>query len=97
MSKKWRERWIGYDGINERPEWVTTIKPSGISGGGSNRSFKVIEIGALEEARTEIAAYREVLEQINKEELNNQRPGGGYSRSATLSYEILKKYNKEKD
>jgi len=30
------------------------------------------------------------LKQINKEELNNQRPGGGHSISATLSYEALK-------
>jgi len=30
------------------------------------------------------------LKQINQEELNNQRPGGGHSRSATLSYEALK-------
>jgi hypothetical protein len=30
------------------------------------------------------------LKQINQEELNSQRPGGGHSRSATLSYEALK-------
>lgn len=31
------------------------------------------------------------LEQINQEELSSQRPGGGYSKSASISYEDLKK------
>lgn len=30
------------------------------------------------------------LEEINKEELNSQRPGGGYSRSAKISYNAFK-------
>jgi hypothetical protein len=31
------------------------------------------------------------LEQINQEELNSQRPGGGYSKSAKISYDALEK------
>lgn len=30
------------------------------------------------------------LKEINRQELNAQRPGGGHSRSATISYEALK-------
>lgn len=33
--------------------------------------------------------YKKALQEINKEELNSQRPGGGYSKSATISYEAL--------
>lgn len=36
----------------------------------------------------------EALKKINREELNSQRPGGGYSRSATLSYEALASHKK---
>jgi hypothetical protein len=31
------------------------------------------------------------LEEINREEIRSQRPGGGHSRSATISYEALEK------
>ena len=34
----------------------------------------------------------EALEKINREELNSQRPGGGYSNSAKISYEALKEF-----
>lgn len=49
------------------------------------------------ELETQVRDYQKALEQINKEELNAQRPGGSYSRAATLSYEILKKYGKSNE
>ena len=36
---------------------------------------------------------RHVMKAINDEELNSQRPGGTYSKSARLSYEALTKLN----
>lgn len=44
----------------------------------------------LAELRSEIKRLKEALVQINQEELNNQRPGGGYSKSARISYNALK-------
>lgn len=77
--------------------WSAQVKLSGRLETGTNmfmglECVELVEIGALEEAKAEATAYRKVLEQINREELNAQRPGGSYSRAATLSYEILKKY-----
>lgn len=37
-----------------------------------------------------------IIEQINKEEINSMRPGGYYSKSAILSYEALKLYDRIK-
>lgn len=37
----------------------------------------------------------DALQLINKEELGSQRPGGGYSRSATLSYEAIDMFRKK--
>lgn len=42
----------------------------------------------------ENAKLRAALEEINREELNAQRPGGGYSRSAKISFEALKSVKK---
>jgi hypothetical protein len=39
----------------------------------------------------------EALEKINSEELSSQRPGGGFSMSARISYEALEKYRKFKE
>lgn len=44
----------------------------------------------LAELRSEIKRLKEALIEINQEELNNQRPGGGYSKSARISYNALK-------
>ena len=49
---------------------------------------------ALELANAENAKLRAALEEINREELNAQRPGGGYSRSAKISFEALKSVKK---
>jgi hypothetical protein len=43
-----------------------------------------------------LAVAKEALKNINKEELNSQRPGGGYSKSARISFEALKKIEEEK-
>jgi hypothetical protein len=55
----------------------------------------VIEYEAFKKLRDENEALRAALELINKEELNAQRPGGSYSRSAKISYDVLSKYPKE--
>lgn len=44
----------------------------------------------LAELRREIQRLKTALQLINQEELNNQRPGGGYSKSARISYDALK-------
>lgn len=43
----------------------------------------------LEDAKELIRSLEKVLIDINEEELNAQRPGGGYSKSARLSHEAL--------
>ena len=48
----------------------------------------------LEKMTKALQVAREALKAINKEELDNQRPGGGYSKSASLSYETLTEINK---
>lgn len=45
----------------------------------------------LDKTEAELALAIEALKQINKAEINSQRPGGGYSESARISYETLKK------
>lgn len=45
----------------------------------------------LSDLKTKLAIAIEALEKVNKEELNSQRPGGGHSKSATISYEALNK------
>ena len=42
------------------------------------------------ELEKENQKLKEALIKINKVELNQQRPGGGFSESARISYEILK-------
>ena len=45
----------------------------------------------------EYSAYEKLvkaLEEINRYELSAQRPGGGHSRSATISYEVLQDIKK---
>lgn len=61
-------------------------------------NIHVIDYSALEQAEEKIKSLeanlsvaKDYLEKINNEELNSQRPGGGYSKSATLSYEALEK------
>ncbi len=56
----------------------------------------VIEYSAYQKLRDENEALKAALELINKEELNAQRPGGSYSKSAKISYDVLKKYPEEK-
>ena len=46
--------------------------------------------------QAKIDKLAEALKEINKEELSSQRPGGGYSRSAILSYETLAQYEQFK-
>lgn len=41
--------------------------------------------------KADLATCVVALEKINEEELRSQRPGGGHSRSAMISYETLKK------
>lgn len=41
-----------------------------------------------------IEDYEKALQQINDEELRSQRPGGGYSKSAIISYNVLQKHKK---
>lgn len=53
-----------------------------------NCRYLAVENSKLKE-QLEIA--RQGLRDINQEELNSQRPGGGYSRSATISFETLAK------
>lgn len=48
------------------------------------------------EQKKQIKALKKALEEINKEELNSQRPGGGYSKSASISYEALQLLKEEK-
>jgi hypothetical protein len=55
---------------------------------GWNTALQSSEVTKL---REENRIMREALKQINDEELNSQRPGGGYSKSAALSYEALEK------
>ena len=43
----------------------------------------------LDEANEKIKLLEKALEEINREELSSQRPGGGYSKSAKISYEAL--------
>ena len=38
-----------------------------------------------------VREFTKALNEINRQELNAQRPGGGYSTSATISYRTLKK------
>ena len=45
--------------------------------------------------QTENQKLKEALIKINKVELNQQRPGGGYSESARISYEVLKELGVE--
>jgi len=55
-----------------------------------------IELAMLSCYAEMIQDMREILnalKEVNKEELNNQRPGGGYSRSATISYNAIQKFN----
>lgn len=64
---------------------VTTFKEEGLP---------VIE---LEPTMRMMKDMADALEQINKEEINSMRPGGGYSKSARISYEALEKYRKFKE
>jgi hypothetical protein len=63
-------------------------------------TIQVIEYSALTEAQAELEKYkklaeelRDVLKQINIGELNSQRPGGYYSKSAILSYDAINTYD----
>ena len=57
-----------------------------------NTYISLIEtcIELLEEKQKEIERLKTALKQINQEELNSQRPGGEYSKSAVISYKALK-------
>lgn len=48
-----------------------------------------------EALKTKVARYEKALFEINKEELNNQRPGAYRSRSFMLSYDALHDTGKE--
>ncbi len=56
-----------------------------------NNQMKSTGYKMLEE---QLADKTSALEAINKAELNAQRPGGGYSTSAKLSFGVLKKWEK---
>lgn len=63
-------------------------------------TIHAIEYSAYKAAQDEAEKYKtlaeelkKTLELINQEELNGQRPGGYYSKSATLSYEALLDYD----
>jgi len=43
-----------------------------------------------EKLKYQLKIAKSYLEKINTEELNSQRPGGGYSRSASLSFNALR-------
>jgi hypothetical protein len=60
----------------------------------SKHDFHVIELEPTLQLMEEMAKS---LEQINKEEINSMRPGGGFSMSARISYEALEKYRKFKE
>jgi len=83
-------------------EWLIQIKDDKVLGcrnlqmGAEN--IIVIEKSAYDRLRAQLEASQkrvkeleDALKEINREELSSQRPGGGYSRSATISYNALAK------
>lgn len=52
-------------------------------------------VDLLAEVRADLDVAIEALKKINETELNSQRPGGGYSTSARISYETLARLTKE--
>jgi hypothetical protein len=65
----------------------------------SSHGIEAVEVYDVEELIVELYAdlmeARDALLQINKEELNSQRPGGDYSRSSKISYNALVKLNEK--
>lgn len=55
-------------------------------------SFDLEEELIILEAKLDLAI--EALKKINQEELNSQRPGGGYTTSARISYQALQELEK---
>ncbi len=54
-------------------------------------------IDKYDEVASQLEQARVALKAINDEELNSMRPGGGYSRSAKISYDALAKLTKFKN
>lgn len=52
-----------------------------------------IEHSAYTDLLREAMKLREALTDINRVELNSQRPGGGHSQSARISYDALANFN----
>jgi hypothetical protein len=101
-QNKPREWWIYYfkSGKAQISTSEVTLNDEYISEPNQARGIKpikvdhVIEYSAYEQLKVENERLRVALRAINREEINSQRPGGGYSRSATISFEALAKGNK---
>lgn len=65
MSDKPREFWVSWDGVNAGPLSVSDKKPSGISGGGSVVSMRVVDAKAFERIAKELERS-EVQLQLNR-------------------------------
>lgn len=62
----------------------------------NDKHMVLVEKTEYEKLQADLDLAVKALKQINQSELNSQRPGGGYSTSARISYEILAKLKEQK-